>query len=169
MAALEFEILARCSTTRARVSRMRLPHAETLTPTFMPVATVSRLLLRSLTRSSSHPPPARNDERRHASPTPRRNPSPHPHPQQHLPPLSTTRTRYPRHHRRKSLLPGLAREPIDRFRRLPDGIAVRALFMSEEGQEGADETRPGAGSSYLKLRRRECCLLTPTIQRNRRF
>ncbi|SCV69895.1 BQ2448_1289 [Microbotryum intermedium] len=37
--ALHFEILARCSTTRARVSRMTLPHGATLLPTFMPVAT----------------------------------------------------------------------------------------------------------------------------------
>lgn len=37
--ALHFEVLARCSTTRARVSRMTLPHATTMLPTFMPVAT----------------------------------------------------------------------------------------------------------------------------------
>ncbi|ORY89655.1 queuine tRNA-ribosyltransferase [Leucosporidium creatinivorum] len=37
--ALHFEVLARCSTTRARVSRMTLPHGPVDTPTFMPVAT----------------------------------------------------------------------------------------------------------------------------------
>ncbi|KAM0752355.1 queuine tRNA-ribosyltransferase 1 [Meredithblackwellia eburnea MCA 4105] len=37
--AMEFEVLKRCSTTRARVSRMRMPHNETMLPTFMPVAT----------------------------------------------------------------------------------------------------------------------------------
>lgn len=37
--ALEFEILAKCSTTKARASRMKLPHTTTLLPTFMPVAT----------------------------------------------------------------------------------------------------------------------------------
>lgn len=35
--ALKFEILAKCSTTRARVSRMTLPHGVTYTPAFMPV------------------------------------------------------------------------------------------------------------------------------------
>ncbi|KAK4054295.1 hypothetical protein OIO90_003528 [Microbotryomycetes sp. JL221] len=41
--ALEFEVLARCSTTLARVSRMRLPHSTTMLPTFMPVATQASL------------------------------------------------------------------------------------------------------------------------------
>ncbi|KAF9820297.1 hypothetical protein IEO21_01511 [Rhodonia placenta] len=36
---MEFEVLARCHTTRARVSRMRLAHGVTMLPTFMPVAT----------------------------------------------------------------------------------------------------------------------------------
>ncbi|GAA5876643.1 hypothetical protein JCM16303_003610 [Sporobolomyces ruberrimus] len=36
---MEFEVIKKCSTTRARVSRMRMPHGETMTPTFMPVAT----------------------------------------------------------------------------------------------------------------------------------
>jgi len=36
---MQFEVLATCNTTRARVSRMRLPHGVTLLPTFMPVAT----------------------------------------------------------------------------------------------------------------------------------
>ena len=35
--ALKFEILAKCSTTKARLSRMTLPHGETYTPAFMPV------------------------------------------------------------------------------------------------------------------------------------
>ncbi|KAF7376176.1 Queuine tRNA-ribosyltransferase catalytic subunit 1 [Mycena sanguinolenta] len=35
----KFEILARCSTTRARVSRLTLAHGATMLPTFMPVAT----------------------------------------------------------------------------------------------------------------------------------
>ncbi|KAF7315631.1 Queuine tRNA-ribosyltransferase [Mycena indigotica] len=35
----KFEILARCPTTRARVSRLTLSHGETALPTFMPVAT----------------------------------------------------------------------------------------------------------------------------------
>lgn len=53
--AMEFEVLAKCSTTRARVSRMRMPHGETMTPTFMPVATkgtmkgVTPLQMHSLT------------------------------------------------------------------------------------------------------------------------
>ncbi|KAJ7218033.1 tRNA-guanine(15) transglycosylase-like protein [Mycena pura] len=34
-----FEILARCPTTRARVSRLTLAHGPTILPTFMPVAT----------------------------------------------------------------------------------------------------------------------------------
>ncbi|KAF4563319.1 Queuine tRNA-ribosyltransferase catalytic subunit 1 [Pleurotus pulmonarius] len=36
---MEFEILAKCPTTKARVARMKLPHGETMLPTFMPVAT----------------------------------------------------------------------------------------------------------------------------------
>ncbi|KAJ7096285.1 tRNA-guanine(15) transglycosylase-like protein [Mycena epipterygia] len=36
---VEFEVLARCSTTRARVSRLTLAHGATMMPTFMPVAT----------------------------------------------------------------------------------------------------------------------------------
>ncbi|KAK7692737.1 hypothetical protein QCA50_004370 [Cerrena zonata] len=36
---MEFEILARCPTTKARVSRMKLAHGVTALPTFMPVAT----------------------------------------------------------------------------------------------------------------------------------
>lgn len=34
---LRFEILAKCHTTRARLSRMTLPHGVTYTPAFMPV------------------------------------------------------------------------------------------------------------------------------------
>ncbi|KAF9465036.1 tRNA-guanine(15) transglycosylase-like protein [Collybia nuda] len=36
---MEFEVLAKCHTTRARVSRMKLAHGVTMLPTFMPVAT----------------------------------------------------------------------------------------------------------------------------------
>ncbi|KAF5385832.1 hypothetical protein D9615_002244 [Tricholomella constricta] len=36
---MEFEVLAKCHTTRARVSRMKLAHGITMLPTFMPVAT----------------------------------------------------------------------------------------------------------------------------------
>ncbi|KAF8893777.1 tRNA-guanine(15) transglycosylase-like protein [Infundibulicybe gibba] len=36
---MQFEVLARCHTTRARVSRMTLAHGVTMLPTFMPVAT----------------------------------------------------------------------------------------------------------------------------------
>ncbi|KAL1696444.1 tRNA-guanine(15) transglycosylase-like protein [Schizophyllum commune] len=36
---MEFEVIARCQTTRARASRMRLAHGVTMLPTFMPVAT----------------------------------------------------------------------------------------------------------------------------------
>jgi len=36
---MQFEVLAQCSTTRARVSRMVMAHGTTLLPTFMPVAT----------------------------------------------------------------------------------------------------------------------------------
>ncbi|EPQ57230.1 Queuine tRNA-ribosyltransferase [Gloeophyllum trabeum ATCC 11539] len=39
MPALQFEILATCHTTKARVSRMTLPHGVTALPAFMPVAT----------------------------------------------------------------------------------------------------------------------------------
>ncbi|KAK7057159.1 Queuine tRNA-ribosyltransferase catalytic subunit 1 [Favolaschia claudopus] len=35
----QFELLARCPTTRARVSRLTLAHGTTMLPTFMPVAT----------------------------------------------------------------------------------------------------------------------------------
>lgn len=35
----QFELLARCHTTRARVSRLTLAHGVTMLPTFMPVAT----------------------------------------------------------------------------------------------------------------------------------
>ncbi|KAG8849342.1 Mitochondrial dicarboxylate transporter [Tulasnella sp. 330] len=36
---MQFEIIAQCRTTRARVSRMTLAHGTTILPTFMPVAT----------------------------------------------------------------------------------------------------------------------------------
>ncbi|TFK75401.1 tRNA-guanine transglycosylase [Pluteus cervinus] len=36
---MQFEVLARCKTTRARVCRMKLAHGVTMLPTFMPVAT----------------------------------------------------------------------------------------------------------------------------------
>ncbi|EIN11682.1 tRNA-guanine transglycosylase [Punctularia strigosozonata HHB-11173 SS5] len=36
---MQFEVLARCPTTRARVSKMTLAHGTTMLPTFMPVAT----------------------------------------------------------------------------------------------------------------------------------
>ncbi|KAH8080272.1 tRNA-guanine transglycosylase [Cristinia sonorae] len=36
---MQFEIVAKCHTTRARVSRMKLAHGVTMLPTFMPVAT----------------------------------------------------------------------------------------------------------------------------------
>lgn len=36
---MQFEIIAKCHTTKARVSRMVLPHGVTMLPTFMPVAT----------------------------------------------------------------------------------------------------------------------------------
>ncbi|KAA1473929.1 tRNA-guanine transglycosylase [Dentipellis sp. KUC8613] len=36
---MQFEVLATCHTTRARVSRMKLAHGITMLPTFMPVAT----------------------------------------------------------------------------------------------------------------------------------
>ncbi|KAI0930439.1 hypothetical protein AcW1_009129 [Taiwanofungus camphoratus] len=36
---MEFEVLAKCHTTQARVSRMKLAHGVTTLPTFMPVAT----------------------------------------------------------------------------------------------------------------------------------
>ncbi|GAA6012883.1 hypothetical protein JCM11491_006212 [Sporobolomyces phaffii] len=39
MSAMDFHVIKKCKTTRARVSRMRMPHGETMTPTFMPVAT----------------------------------------------------------------------------------------------------------------------------------
>ncbi|KAI0028141.1 tRNA-guanine transglycosylase [Vararia minispora EC-137] len=36
---MQFEVLATCHTTKARVARMILPHGATMLPTFMPVAT----------------------------------------------------------------------------------------------------------------------------------
>ncbi|SJK97696.1 related to Probable queuine tRNA-ribosyltransferase [Armillaria ostoyae] len=36
---MQFEVIAKCHTTRARVSRMKLAHGVTMLPTFMPVAT----------------------------------------------------------------------------------------------------------------------------------
>ncbi|KAL4246023.1 Queuine tRNA-ribosyltransferase-like protein [Abortiporus biennis] len=36
---MQFEVIAKCHTTRARVSRMKLAHGVTSLPTFMPVAT----------------------------------------------------------------------------------------------------------------------------------
>ncbi|KDQ57475.1 hypothetical protein JAAARDRAFT_35187 [Jaapia argillacea MUCL 33604] len=36
---MQFEVLATCHTTKARVSRMKLAHGVTMLPTFMPVAT----------------------------------------------------------------------------------------------------------------------------------
>ncbi|KAF8973241.1 tRNA-guanine(15) transglycosylase-like protein [Flammula alnicola] len=36
---MQFEVIAKCHTTRARVSRMTLSHGVTMLPTFMPVAT----------------------------------------------------------------------------------------------------------------------------------
>ncbi|PBK91688.1 Queuine tRNA-ribosyltransferase [Armillaria gallica] len=36
---MQFEVIAKCHTTQARVSRMKLAHGVTMLPTFMPVAT----------------------------------------------------------------------------------------------------------------------------------
>ncbi|KAJ3513031.1 hypothetical protein NMY22_g15162 [Coprinellus aureogranulatus] len=36
---MQFEVIAKCHTTKARVSRMTLAHGVTMLPTFMPVAT----------------------------------------------------------------------------------------------------------------------------------
>ncbi|KAG6861100.1 hypothetical protein C0995_004037 [Termitomyces sp. Mi166 len=36
---MEFEVIAKCHTTKARVSKMKLAHGTTMLPTFMPVAT----------------------------------------------------------------------------------------------------------------------------------
>ncbi|CAZ84733.1 unnamed protein product [Tuber melanosporum] len=41
--ALNFELIARCSTTKARASILRLPHGPVETPLFMPVATQGTL------------------------------------------------------------------------------------------------------------------------------
>ncbi|KAJ2615172.1 Queuine tRNA-ribosyltransferase catalytic subunit 1 [Coemansia sp. RSA 1365] len=41
--ALKFEVLARCSTTKARASRMHLPHYTAHTPMFMPVGTMGTI------------------------------------------------------------------------------------------------------------------------------
>lgn len=38
---LEFEVLAECKTTKARVAEMRLPHHTVNTPVFMPVSTLA--------------------------------------------------------------------------------------------------------------------------------
>ena len=39
MSALSLEVVARCTTTRARATILRLPHASVDTPVFMPVGT----------------------------------------------------------------------------------------------------------------------------------
>lgn len=41
--ALKFEIYAKCSTTKARVSLMHLPHYSAQTPMFMPVGTLGTM------------------------------------------------------------------------------------------------------------------------------
>ncbi|KAI8324917.1 queuine tRNA-ribosyltransferase-like protein [Martensiomyces pterosporus] len=41
--ALRFEVLARCSTTKARASKMHLPHYTAHTPMFMPVGTMGTM------------------------------------------------------------------------------------------------------------------------------
>ena len=41
--ALKFTVKAECSTTKARSASMELPHAEVLTPVFMPVGTQGTL------------------------------------------------------------------------------------------------------------------------------
>ena len=41
--ALRLTVLAECSTTKARVSQMELPHATVDTPVFMPVGTQGTL------------------------------------------------------------------------------------------------------------------------------
>ncbi|KAJ1818895.1 Queuine tRNA-ribosyltransferase catalytic subunit 1 [Coemansia sp. RSA 2598] len=41
--ALKFEVLARCSTTKARASKMHLPHYTAHTPMFMPVGTMGTI------------------------------------------------------------------------------------------------------------------------------
>ncbi|KAJ2601020.1 Queuine tRNA-ribosyltransferase catalytic subunit 1 [Coemansia sp. RSA 1722] len=41
--ALKFEVLARCSTTKARASKMHLPHYTAHTPMFMPVGTMGSI------------------------------------------------------------------------------------------------------------------------------
>ena len=43
--ALAFRVLAKCSTTRARVAEMTLPHSVVDTPVFMPVGTQVLLCL----------------------------------------------------------------------------------------------------------------------------
>ena len=40
---MKFTVLAKCSTTKARVAVMELPHAEVDTPVFMPVGTQGTL------------------------------------------------------------------------------------------------------------------------------
>lgn len=55
--ALKLEVLAKCSTTRARVSRLTLPHAETLLPTFMPVATQATLKGTTIAQLEAVEPP----------------------------------------------------------------------------------------------------------------
>lgn len=40
---LKFEIIKRCSVTKARYSKMTLPHATVFTPQFMPVGTQGAL------------------------------------------------------------------------------------------------------------------------------
>ena len=49
--ALHFRVLAECSTTKARASVMSLPHADVLTPVFMPVGTQGTLKVSSAERS----------------------------------------------------------------------------------------------------------------------
>ncbi|KAF8630668.1 hypothetical protein AX15_002816 [Amanita polypyramis BW_CC] len=40
---MQFQLIAKCHTTKARVSKMTLPHGDTMLPTFMPVATQSAI------------------------------------------------------------------------------------------------------------------------------
>ncbi|KAL7409733.1 tRNA-guanine transglycosylase [Mrakia frigida] len=50
---MKFEILAECSTTKARVSRMTLHHGPTILPTFMPVATQGTMKSLTPTQTAS--------------------------------------------------------------------------------------------------------------------
>lgn len=126
--AMEFEVLAKCSTTRARVSRMRMPHGETMTPTFMPVATVCLRCLFTASELTTVFSSERNYERSHTSSDALTHTPFDFDPQQYVPSLFTTRNRDLGSSGRIARVSRLGGKPVDRFWRVSDGELVSALF-----------------------------------------